>query len=86
MPVIIMKRYTRMLGTGENFPRMASDSIHCEILRRVAEIAGGEDKLAQYLDVRSEDMREWVQGKGNAPFGVYIVALDMLSRSRSAGD
>ena len=65
---------------------MASDSIHCEILRRVAEIAGGEDKLAQYLDVRSEDMREWVQGKGNAPFGVYIVALDMLSRSRSAGD
>lgn len=65
---------------------MASDSIHCEILKRAAEFVGGEDKLAQRLGVRSEDMHEWVQGKGNAPFGVYIVALDMFSRSRSAGD
>jgi hypothetical protein len=79
-PVIGMKRYTRMLGRGENFPRMASDSIHCEILRRAAEIAGGEDKLAQHLDVRPEDMHEWVQAKATAPAGIYIIALDTLSR------
>jgi hypothetical protein len=75
-----MKRYTRMLGRGENLPRMASDSIHCEILRRAAEIAGGEDKLAQHLDVRSEDMHKWVQDEATAPAGIYIIALDILSR------
>ena len=59
---------------------MASDSIHCEILRRAAGIAGGEDKLAQHLDVRSEDMHEWVQDEATAPAGIYIIALDILSR------
>jgi DNA-binding transcriptional regulator YdaS (Cro superfamily) len=59
---------------------MASDSIHCEILRRAAEIAGGEDKLAQHLDVRPEDMHEWVQAKATAPAGIYIIALGTLSR------
>ncbi|HEU4924079.1 MAG TPA: hypothetical protein VFT23_13505 [Burkholderiales bacterium] len=64
-----------------------TDQIHCEILRRAAEVAGGEDQLAQRLHVRSEDMREWVQGKAAAPAGVYILALDILSgseRGRSA--
>ena len=65
---------------------MASDGIQCEILKRAAEVVGGEDKLAQHLDVRSEDMHEWVQGTATARAGVYIVALDMLSCSRSAGD
>jgi hypothetical protein len=59
---------------------MASDSIYCEILKRAAEIAGGEDKLAQHLEVRSDDLQEWVQGIATARAGVYIVALDMLSR------
>jgi hypothetical protein len=59
---------------------MASDSIYCEILKRAAEIAGGEDKLAQHLEVRSDDLHEWVQGIATARAGVYIVALDMLSR------
>ena len=60
---------------------MASDRIHCEILKRAAEIAGGEDKLAQHLDVTSEHMHEWVQDIATARAGVYIVALDMLSRA-----
>ena len=77
-PVIIMTRYTRVLGRGENFLRMASDRIYCEILQRAAEVAGGEDKLAQHLDVRSEDMHDWVQGRATAPAGVYLLALDVL--------
>ena len=66
---------------------MATDQIHCEILRRAAEVAGGEDQLAQRPNVRSEDMREWLQGKAAAPAGVYILALDIVSgseRGRSA--
>ena len=31
---------------------MARDHIHCEILTRATEVVGGEDKLAQHLDVR----------------------------------
>jgi hypothetical protein len=57
---------------------MASYRIHCEILKRVAEVAGSEDELAQHLDVRSEDMHEWVQGRAIAPAGVYLIALDIL--------
>ena len=56
---------------------MASDRIYCEILQRAAEVAGGEDKLAQHLDVRLEDMHEWVQGIATARAGVYLIALDM---------
>lgn len=61
---------------------MASDRIYCEILKRAAEVAGGEDKLAQHLDVRSEDMHDWVQGSATAPAGIYLIALDILLRSR----
>jgi hypothetical protein len=61
---------------------MASDRIDCEILKRAAEVAGGEDQLAQHLDVRSEDMHEWVQGSATAPAGIYLIALDILLRSR----
>jgi hypothetical protein len=63
---------------------MASDLIHCEILRRAAEVVGGEDKLAQHLDVGSEQVHEWIQGKATASLGVYLIALDILSRSSSA--
>jgi hypothetical protein len=49
---------------------MASDRIHSEILRRAAEVVGGEARLAQHLDV----------GAG----GLYLIALDILSRSSSA--
>ena len=61
---------------------MASDRIHCEILKRAAEVAGGEDKLAQHLDVRSQDLHEWVEGRATARAGVYVIALLILSRSR----
>ena len=54
--------------------------IHREILKRAAEIAGSEDKFAQHLDVRLDDMHEWVQGKATAQAGIYIIALDILSR------
>jgi hypothetical protein len=49
--------------------------LHYEILKRAAEFVDGEAKLAQRLGVRSEDMPEWVQGKGTASLVVYIMAL-----------
>jgi hypothetical protein len=64
---------------------MASDRIDCEILKRAAEIAGGEDELAKRLNVESEDMHEWVQGKATAPAGIYIMALGVLAHSAAAG-
>jgi hypothetical protein len=66
-------------GQIESF--MAGDGIHCEILRRAAEVVGGEDKLAQHLDVRVDQMHEWIQGKANARGGLYLIALDVLSRA-----
>jgi hypothetical protein len=84
-PVGTKRRQTPWPAGGRIFlllpTRMRGDyQIHREILKRAAEFVGGEDKLAQRLGVRSEDMPEWVQGMGTAPFGVYIMALDMLSR------
>ena len=61
---------------------MASDRIHCEILRRAAEAVGGQDKLAQHLDVGSDQMHEWIQGKEIASGGLYLIALDILSRKQ----
>ena len=63
---------------------MASDRIHSEILRQAAEVVGGEARLAQHLDVGADQMHEWIQGKENASGGLYLIALDILSRSRSA--
>jgi hypothetical protein len=57
--------------------------IHCEILRRAAEGLGGEDRLAQHLDVTPDQMHNWMQGKATACAGVYLIALDILSRSSS---
>ena len=62
----------------------ASDQIHREILLRAAEIAGGEDNLAQRLNAKSQDLHEWVQGQEIAPAGIYIMALDILSRGQSS--
>ena len=62
---------------------MTGDGIHCEILRRAAEAVGGE-ALAQHLDVGTDRLREWIQGKENARGGLYLIALDILARSRSA--
>ena len=61
---------------------MASDSIHCEILMHAAEVAGGEDKLAKHLGVRSEDLHGWVQGRATAQGGIYIMALNIFPPSR----
>jgi hypothetical protein len=63
---------------------MASKRIHCEILRRAAEVVGGKDKLAQHLDVRADQMQKWIQGKGTARGGLYLIALDVLSRNITA--
>jgi hypothetical protein len=63
---------------------MASDRFHSEILRQAAEVVGGEARLAQHLDVGADQMHEWIQGKENASGGLYLIALDILSRSRSA--
>lgn len=35
--------------------------IYREIPKHAAEVAGGEDQLAQHLDVSSEDMHKWVR-------------------------
>ena len=69
-------------GQIESF--MTGDGIHCEILRRAAEAVGGEARLAQHLDVGTDRLREWIQGKENARGGLYLIALDILSRNRSA--
>ena len=58
-----------------------SGALRCEILTRAAEVVGGEDKLAQHVDVGSEQMREWIRGKATASVGVYLIALDILSSS-----
>ena len=64
--------------------RMSSDQIQCEVLKRAAEIAGGEEELAKRLNVKPEDMHEWLQGKATAPAGIYLMALDILLRYAAA--
>ena len=62
---------------------MASDGIDCEILKRAAKVVGGVDNLAQHLDVRADQIHQWIQGKENARGGLYLIAIDILSRNIS---
>jgi hypothetical protein len=64
--------------------KMTSDCIHCEVLKRATEVASGDDKLAQHLDARQKDIREWMQGGATAPAGIYTVASNLMPAGGAA--
>ena len=48
------------------------------VLRRAVRIAGGTAKLAAHLDVAERDLLGWINGDGETPEGVFLVAFDLV--------
>lgn len=53
-------------------------SVHSRALRKAAELAGGLDKLARRLRVKSPELLDWMNGKAEVPTDVFLKTVDLL--------
>jgi hypothetical protein len=53
---------------------------YARTLRQAAEVVGGEEKLAQALNVSPEALRRWLAGEESPPIEVQLAALDVVTR------
>jgi hypothetical protein len=58
---------------------MSHSRVCSEIITRAARAVGGEEALARVLKQDAQDVKAWARGTREAPLGVYIKALDLLS-------
>jgi hypothetical protein len=58
---------------------MSHSRVCSEIITRAARAVGGEEALARVLEQDPQDVKAWARGTREAPLGVYIKALDLLS-------
>ena len=61
--------------------RASIDAPYLRMLRRAAQIAGGEAKLAALLVVPAEKLRSWLAGEIVPPLDFYMAALDIVQRA-----
>jgi hypothetical protein len=54
---------------------------YLRVLRKAAEIAGGETALAAALDVAPDTLRSWLAGEVVAPVDFYVAALEIVERA-----
>lgn len=57
---------------------MGMPNVRTKTLQRAALAIGGEERLAQVLDVPPEQARGWLSGKVYPPTSIYHQALDLL--------
>ena len=55
-----------------------SYSVYMRTLRRAAEVIGGFEALAAYLDVRPLHLHAWVNGTHETPADVFLKVVDLL--------
>lgn len=53
-------------------------SVHLAALQRAAEILGGREALAQYLDVPLQLLDLWLDGHTAPPPDVFLLAIDVV--------
>jgi hypothetical protein len=54
--------------------------VHVRTLKRAAQIAGGEQPLAQRLRVEPNDLRRWLAGVEPPPLDVFLLAVDVVTK------
>ncbi len=59
-----------------------SHSVYVRTLRRAAEVIGGFEALAAYLDVRPRLLHAWMNGTHETPTNVFLKAVDLLMGER----
>jgi hypothetical protein len=58
---------------------MASEKPAQTILRSAVDVVGGEDKLANALRVRREELDAWITGRADPPPGALMDAVDLAT-------
>jgi DNA-binding transcriptional regulator YdaS (Cro superfamily) len=58
---------------------MASEKPTQTILRSAVDVVGGEDKLANALRVRREELDAWITGRADPPPGALMDAVDLAT-------
>ena len=58
--------------------RMHRKALYAETLQRAAAKVGGVDALSKQLQVRSQFIASWIEGKGIPPKEVFLRAADLL--------
>jgi hypothetical protein len=66
------------IGRVKPDPRMQRKSLHARLLQRAAQLVGGRDKLAQYLEVRAIHLDAWMSGKSEMPSGIFLRVVDVV--------
>lgn len=46
---------------------------------------GSLERLAQYLDVREDQLVHWLEGRGKPPTRIYMKALDLVASGPFSG-
>ena len=54
-------------------------TVHAGTVRRAAEIVGSVEVLAAQLEVRGEDLREWMEGQLSVPQEIFLRCVDILN-------
>jgi hypothetical protein len=54
---------------------------YLRVLRKAAEIAGGETALAAALGVAADTLRSWLEGEVVPPVACYVAALEIAERA-----
>ncbi|HUQ75154.1 MAG TPA: hypothetical protein VM183_10540 [Burkholderiales bacterium] len=68
------------LGRQDTMKRQDTASIRT--LRRALATVGSEEQLAAELNVSLVDLSSWLSGERLAPNEVFIVALDIVAKTR----
>jgi hypothetical protein len=56
----------------------AGESTQVRTLHLACLILGGLEPLARHLEVLSEDLLKWLQGKNEPPYHVFLAAVEIL--------
>ena len=65
---------------------MPSQSVYTCTLARAANVIGGPEALAEYLEVRPIHLHAWMNGTYETPTDVFLKAVDfLLERPTPAG-
>lgn len=57
-------------------------TVYTHTLHRACELLGGVPELAVYLRVAIQELQRWLQGLEAPPQGVFLAAVDVVSRPK----
>jgi hypothetical protein len=49
------------------------------VLRQAAEVLGGADRLATFLETGSEQLERWLNGAETPPLPIFLATLDVIA-------